>query len=198
MTPRPEPEGWLAEIFSRALPYLDTRNNEIHARISYYFALRLIEGEGGDPEVILPAILIHDVGWKSVPEEDHLKAFGPGDYDVKLNRIHEVEGAATAGRILADMGYDPARTAEIVEIISGHDSRLEPLSLNDAIVKDADKLWRFSEEALDIDPKRFKLDPAYHAAWLKHRIDEWMLTKTGKKLAAEEQSRRAEFFGPPK
>ena len=31
---------------------------------------------------------------------------------------------------------------EICGIIDGHDTRLAPISVNDAVVKDADKIWR--------------------------------------------------------
>ena len=80
---------------------------------------------------------------------------------------------------------------EIVTIILGHDSRLEALSLNDAIVKDSDKLWRFSKEALVIEPKWFGVDPAERVEWLKHQIDGWFFTETAKKLAREEHKLRA-------
>lgn len=181
-----------SEIYELALPYLDTRNNKIHMDVSRAFALRLLQEEGGKPEVVLPAIILHDVGWKMVPEELHLKAFGPHDYDRAINRIHEVEGARIAGEILEKVGYDPALITEIVEIISGHDSRETALSLNDAIVKDADKLWRFSKEASKIDPKRFNIDPKVHIHWLALQIDGWLLTETGKKIARQEQTLRVQ------
>jgi HD superfamily phosphodiesterase len=180
-----------SEIYELALPYLDTRNNRIHMEVSRAFAVRLLQAEGGEPKVVLPAITLHDVGWKMVPEELHLKAFGPHDYDRAINRIHEVEGARIAGEILEKVGYDPALIAEIVEIISGHDSRETALSLNDAIVKDSDKLWRFSKEAAEIDPKRFNIDAKIHIPWLALQIEGWFITKTGKKIACEEQQLRA-------
>jgi HD superfamily phosphodiesterase len=192
-----EIEGIYLRIFESALPFLDTRDNEKHTRVAYSFALKLLEAEGGKAEVVLPAILLHDLGWKSIPPDLHVKAFGPGRRDMDLNRIHEVEGAKIAGRILEEIDYPPELIDEIAEIILGHDSGLEALSLNDAVVKDADKLWRFSKEALEVDPKRFGIHPAVHAEWLKHQIDGWFLTETGKKLAREEHRMRALTYGPP-
>ncbi len=183
------------KIFNLAGPYLDTRDNDIHTRIAHSFALKLLEAEGGDEKVVIPAVLLHDLGWKMVPENLQLKAFGPGKRDMEINRIHEVEGAKIAREILESVNYDADLVEEIVTIISEHDSRREPLSLNDAIVKDSDKLWRFSEEALVIDPKRFRVDPAVHADWLKHQIDRWFFTETAKKLAREEQRLRAMSLG---
>jgi len=185
------------EIYRLARPYLQTRDNELHTRIAYSFALRLLDAEGGDPEVVLPAVILHDVGWWTVPEELHLKAFGPGENDMAINRRHEVEGARIAGEILEKVAWRPQRREEIVSIILGHDSRKEPLSLNDALVKDADKLWRFSPEALEVDPKRFGIDPGVHTVWLGHQIAKWFLTETGRKLALEEQRSRAIDFGVP-
>ena len=185
------------EIFRLAEPYLQTRDNELHTRIAYSFALKLLDAEGGDPEVVLPAVMLHDLGWMTIPEDLQLKAFGPGENDMELNRRHEVEGARIAGEILEQVGYDPERREEIVNIILGHDSREEPLSLNDAVVKDSDKLWRFSEQALGLDPKRFRIDPGVHTVWLGHQIAKWFLTETAKKLALEEQRARATSFGVP-
>ena len=33
---------------------------------------------------------------------------------------------------------------EVAAIIDGHDTRVEPLSLNDRLMKDCDRLWRFT------------------------------------------------------
>jgi len=94
-----------------------------------------------------------------------------------------VERAAITGRILEQAHYDPARAKEIIEIIIGHDSRTDSLSLNDSLVKDADKLWRFSEEALNIDPQRFGIALEVHADWLKHQIEKWFFRETAKRMA---------------
>ncbi|MBM3299732.1 MAG: HD domain-containing protein [Deltaproteobacteria bacterium] len=185
------------ELYALVKPFLETRDNEVHTRVAFEFALVLLAAEGGDPDVVLPAVMLHDIGWKFIPEDLHLQAFGPGANDMEINRMHEVEGSKKAREILEALGYDPQRIREIVEIILGHDSRLEALSLNDSLVKDSDKLWRFSAQALEIDPKRFKIEPAVHAEWLKHQIDKWFFTETAKRLAREEQRQRAFHYGPP-
>lgn len=182
-------------IYTLAEPFLDTRDNDLHTRVAFGFAKRLLASEGGNEAVVLPAILLHDVGWKSIPEELHLKAFGPGDSDMSINRVHEVEGAKIAKDILEKVSYAPVLIQEIVAIIAEHDSRLEPLSLNDAIVKDSDKLWRFSKEALEVDPKRFSIAPEVHTKWLGLQIEKWFLTRTGKKIAYEEHRHRAIYYG---
>jgi HD superfamily phosphodiesterase len=183
------------EIFQLARPYLQTRENELHTRVAYCYAKRLLDAEGGDPEIVLPAVILHDIGWWTIPEELHVKAFGPGVKDMALNRRHEVEGARIAAEILAGVACDPIRREEIVSIILGHDSRTEAQSLNDAIVKDADKLWRFSEEGLEIHPKLFGIAPDIHTVWLGQQIANWFFTETARQIAIEEHKFRAISFG---
>ena len=185
------------EIFRLAQPLLNTRDNELHTRIAFSFALKLLDAEGGNPDVVLTAVLLHDIGWMSIPEELHLKAFGPTNPDMELQRVHEVEGSRLAKEILEQVNYNPELIGEIAEIILGHDSRKEALSLNDAIVKDADRLWRYSAEGLEIDPVRFNIDPAVHVEWLKRQIDRWFYTETAKKLAREEHQKGVAKYGLP-
>lgn len=182
-------------IFELALPYLQTRHNEAHTRICCAFALRLLAEEEGDPQIVLPAVLLHDVGWSRVPENRQLSAFGPRVENPELTKVHEREGAALAHTILEDVGCAPERAREITEIIVGHDTRLEALSPEDAIVKDADKLFRFSGEGFPIDCRRFGLAPPEHLSWLEARIDEWFFTRTGQRLAREEAAARLRELG---
>lgn len=169
-------------IYELAKPYLTTRKNDIHIEISYKFACRLLEDEPGDPEVVIPAILCHDLGWIRVPEHLQLKAFGPG-FDPELRRVHEVEGVKLAQNILQQVHYDPVKSIEILEIIGGHDSRLHAISDSDKIVKDADKLFRCTPTGMAIDGERFRHSREFHREWTSNQIDAWFFTETGKRLA---------------
>ena len=175
-------------IFQLAKPYLNTRRNDIHTEIVYRFAARLLASEPGDASVALPAAICHDVGWSKVPEALQLKAFGP-TFDPALTRLHEIEGVKLAQEILLAVDYEPQKTAEILAIIEGHDTRLTALSPSDEIVKDADKLWRFDQVGLEIDIERFRVDRTAHINWLEQQIAPWFFTETGKKMAREEIGR---------
>lgn len=178
-------------ILELASPYLKTRKNDIHTDISYNFALKLLESEPGDYDVVIPAILCHDVGWSKLTEDLQLKAFGP-TFDPELRRIHEEHGVFLAGEILRQVGYDPQKTAEILDIIDGHDSRLTALSDNDKLVKDADKLFRFTPVGFQIDVDRFGVDMSDYRKYLSEKIEEWFFTETAKSLAYEELSKSQE------
>jgi HD domain len=183
-------EGIYEKIYELAAPYLDTRSNDLHTRVAYSFALKLLEAEGGDAKIVIPAVILHDVGWKAIPEHLQLTAFGPGKRNWEINKMHEVEGARIAGELLEKIGYDTALVDQIVEIILGHDSRREAISHNDALVKDSDKLWRFSPEGIQVDPPRFQVDAVTHVVWLGRQIDGWFLTEAGRKIALTEQKLR--------
>jgi hypothetical protein len=173
-------------IEAEARPYLDTRENDSHVTVCYAAAKRLLASHPeAEPEIVLPAILLHDVGWKMVPEERQLTAFGPHAKDLAMRRFHETAGVEIARTILQSVGYDPEKTREILTIIDGHDSREEALSLNDALVKDADKLWRFVPVGFMVDCRRFNVDRRIYLVWLRRRIAEWLFTAAAREIAKE-------------
>ena len=137
-------------IWQHAKPYLNTRSNDTHTLYCYYFAQQLtaVHPEA-NVNIVLPAILLHDVGWSTVPADKQLQSFGPHMRYPDLRRRHETEGARIAGDILTALDYTPAHIREITAIIDGHDTRIEALSLSDALVKDADKLWRYTPFGLE-------------------------------------------------
>jgi HD superfamily phosphodiesterase len=172
-------------------PFLNTRHNDVHTEISTSLALQLLEQEGGDEDIVIPAILLHDTGWKRVPSELHLKAFGPKANEPRLNRLHEVEGVKIAQEILQKLKYDALKTDKILEIIDGHDSRTKAVSLNDMIVKDADKLWRYTSSGFYIDIERFGESHKEGLSRLRSNLAGWFFTVTAKKMAADKLCSRA-------
>lgn len=178
------------ELWRLAEPYLNTRSNDIHTPIAVDFAYELLRKEGGDEGIVIPAMILHDVGWKRVPAERQLEAFGPKAKSAELNRVHEKEGALIAVGILKELGYEEERIKEIAEIIEGHDSRKVALSLNDMLVKDADKLWRYSRTGFQIDQERFEETPEQALGRLRSSIEIGFFTDTARELARKELEER--------
>ncbi len=111
-------------LYQRAQPWLDTRSNDLHTRIAFEQArLLLTSHPDADESVVLTAILLHDVGWKMVPETEQPSAFGPKMSKPALQRLHETEGARIAVEILSELDFDAARRDEVVAIIDEHDTR---------------------------------------------------------------------------
>ncbi len=178
------------QIYQLARPYLNTRRNDVHIQIALQLARELLKAEGGQESIVIPAIILHDVGWKKVPEALQLKAFGPQATSPQLNRTHEEEGVKIAGDILAKVHYDSEKISEILQIIDGHDSRKKALSLNDQIVKDADKLWRYTKEGFAIDNQRFEETVAQGLNRLRKYLKRWFFTQTAYRIAQDELKKR--------
>jgi HD superfamily phosphodiesterase len=149
-----------AAIWERAAVHLNVRNNDSHTLYAYGIARALLAvTPDADDEVVLPAILLHDTGWSTVAEHEILEAIAPGGGRPDLIRKHEIEGARIARDILSDLGHATDLIDRIVGIIDGHDSRLTALSIEDSIVKDADKLWRVTPHGITTVCGWFGLTP---------------------------------------
>jgi HD domain len=173
-------------IYLAAEPYWQTRSGEVHMPESYALAQELLgHYPDADPAVVLPAILLHDIGYFGLPEETQMQGLSgsPQGWDADVTRLHEVEGARRARAILAELGYDPALTERIAAIVDGHDSRKEALSLEDAIVKDADKLWRFTASGVRICRRWVSQEPGAFMDYVDSKIAGWMLTPQGATMA---------------
>jgi HD superfamily phosphodiesterase len=167
------------QIYQLVQPYLNTRYNDVHTEMSMQLAYQLLKAEGGRESIVIPAIILHDVGWPS-PE---------------INRTHEQEGVKIARKILVKVNYDKEKIAEILKIIDGHDSRKESISLNDSLVKDADKLWRYTQTGFDIDNKRFEETVAEGLNRLRKYLPRWFFTHTANQIAQEELQQREREAG---
>lgn len=143
------------ELWNKALPLQDKRLDPGHAEFVTYFALELLKYESADRKVVVPAAILHDIGWSRMsPAEVNL--FSDPNmkrYEPVLRARHQEEGARNARDILMDSGYSQPHIPHIVEIISQHDTREGFYSFEDGIMRDADKLWRFTIPEVEISTK---------------------------------------------
>ena len=113
------------DVWRRAAPFLAVRNNDSHTLYAYGLARALLASmPDADPDVVLPAILLHDTGWSTVDDDLILEAIAPGGGRPDLVLQHEKEGARIATEVLSSLGRDEDLVRRVVEIIDGHDSRL--------------------------------------------------------------------------
>lgn len=136
-------------LWHEARPFLDVRNNDEHTLVAYGVAKALLAAlPEAEADVVLPAILLHDVGWKRIPPDLLLAAIGRNPTRRDLVFEHERHSVVIARDILVRHGVD--RVDEILAIIDGHDTTTEARSLNDAVMKDADKGWRTTPHGMRI------------------------------------------------
>jgi hypothetical protein len=180
--------GYLAPrdvpIWIAAKPWLDVRSNDEHTLISYRIALALLQHHpNADASVVLPAALLHDVGWKMFPKEKLADAVGPNAKYPELQRAHEIEGARIAREILERLAIPAIDLERVIAIIDGHDTRKHPLSLDDGLMKDADKLWRFTAHGVATIGGWFGSPAKETLAMLERFVLPSILTDTGKATA---------------
>jgi uncharacterized protein len=168
-------------------------------------ALRIAQKEGGDPEIVELAALLHDIGRK--------------EEDVSNGEVcHAEQGAIIARDILSRHGYDRERTESVVNCIRTHRFRSgeQPESLEAKIIYDADKLdcigavgigraFLFAGEVgatlhnshVDISQTQpySREDTAYreYTVKLKH-VKDRMLTEEGKKIAVDRHAYMTAYF----
>ncbi len=86
------------------------------------------------------------------------------------------------------MGCDATTIHRIVKIIERHDSGKNPDTTEEKLVKDADKLWRFSKIGYPYELQRQATTHAARHAFLSQKIDNWFFTRTAKRLAEQRTS----------
>lgn len=175
----------LDPIWASIVPESRTRGNDIHLPTSLAFAERLI---AANPEVdsllVRVSILLHDAGWGRVDESRILSEGFTGDWRKAAIRFeHEKLGCEIAREVLPPLGYDEEFVDQVVAIIDGHDTRPEAYSLEDALMRDADRLWRFDQVGIALASSWFKLDPASYCDRLRAEIIPELLTQAGIDIA---------------
>ena len=169
-----------------------TRANDIHLPISFAFAERLCAAyPDADARVVRIAILLHDTGWARVEDEGRILSEGFAENwrtsDVRYE--HERHGCDIAREVLPRLGYDAALVTRVTDIIDGHDTRPESHSLEDSLVRDADRLWRFTTTGIAIASAWFSLSPAEYCARLRVEVIPELMTEAGVEMAEAELAR---------
>jgi len=164
------------KIWDLALPYQDTRGDTGHAEITTRFARQLVELEGGNDDVIIPAIMMHDIGYSQLTLERRLQVFDRNlskEERKKVQLEHQNESVRLAREILEKVNYPQELREEILEIISQHDTREGFISKNEGLVRDSDKLWRTSLEGVSTAEARKKTDPKFREKPQDKPEDRW-------------------------
>lgn len=171
-------------LWYEARPWLDVRSNDEHTLYAYRIGQALLEvDKTADPAIVLPAIMLHDIGWKKLPEDKLTQAIGPSPKYPELVRIHEVEGAKIATEILERQTDISFNIQHITDIIDGHDTRPEAISNEDALMKDADKLWRYTRHGIIKMEGWFKKTHAEIHDILVDFVTPQLLSDAGRSLA---------------
>lgn len=174
-------------IWSLAKEYLTTRDNDAHSLYAYGIAQALLSQiPEADENIVLPAILLHDTGWSTVDERENLEAIAPdkdGSRDYLVIK-HEKEGSRIAREILEKVALPETDILQIIDIIDGHDSRTDRvLNINDAIVKDSDKVWRVTPHGRRVVMDWFGIDQEQSLRLTAYRAYNELFTDQAKAMS---------------
>jgi hypothetical protein len=95
-----------------------------------------------------------------IPKEKLFEAFGPNNKYPELTRQHELESVEIAQNELNKQNFKTSQIEKICALIDGHDTTKNERSLNDAVLKDADKLWRYTPHGNRIIGEWFGIEQA--------------------------------------
>lgn len=119
----------LWELAQREL--LRRKDGDLHTQqVVEYVREMLVEGEGGDEAIAIPAAMLHDIGIPAALER-YGSAAGP---------YQEREGEAIARRLLTEVGCPEALRGAICDIVAHHHQRLTSPAPEFRLVWDADAL----------------------------------------------------------
>lgn len=181
----------LDPIWAAVVPETRARANDVHLPISLAFVERLLAAHPeANSELVRVTVLLHDTGWGRVDETRIISEGFGGDWrkaDIRFQ--HEQQGCEIAREVLPGLGYDDEFVEAVCAIIDGHDTRAEAHSLEDALVRDADRLWRFDQAGIALASTWFGLDPATYSDRLRVEIIPELLTEAGIAMATADLDR---------
>ncbi len=121
------------QIWAAAFKYLGRgRPGDVaHTRRVVAYGKALLDREPGNPRIVVPALILHDTGWSMVDFSDFVDAPVVDKKDTASVKLHMYHGADIAREVLEAVGWDPAVTQQIADIIAVHDAPDNIKALND-------------------------------------------------------------------
>jgi len=188
------------KIWILAIPFLQKcrPGDLIHTVVAMRHLEEIIQAEGKDidEDILIPTIILHDIGWSKCPEElvkNFFTNVKKADTKEELRIQHMEAGASLSRKVLEKLNWDRVKIDLIVSIIAKHDIPEKMTSPIEKIVFDADFSWRYSSEGFYLDLERFVGDKNFTPEEAIKRLarDKYKLkTPTGKKIALRELSSR--------
>ena len=137
----------------------------------------IIAGEGGDASILIPAAILHDVGWSKVVPE--LQTNSDLEKKREAQRQHIVFAKEIIEEILRQLDYEKKDIERIVSIVQSHKFQ-DPNDKEKQMLIDADNLSDTFKEQFNTDVKAYHSTPEQV---YEYRTRNKYYTKTAKKIA---------------
>ena len=181
----------LNQVWAAVVPETRARRNDFHLPISLAYARRLCDAHPqANRELVLVATLLHDTGWAHVDESKIISDGFRGDWrKAEIRFEHERLGCAVARRVLPSLGYSTEFINGACRIIDGHDTRPLAHSIEDALMRDADRLWRFDTTGIAVVSGWLDMTPAAYTDRLESEIIPELITSAAVDMAMADLGR---------
>lgn len=168
------------KIWELAIPYLEMgimKDFVVHTEGVVRAMEILIEGEGGDENILIPAAILHDVGFSKVSKGLQTNA----DLEKKreAQRQHLLFAADIIQEILEKVDYDQEDINHIKNIVAAHKFQ-DPEEFDKRMLIDTDNLSDTFPEQFLADTKSYKITPA---ETYEYRTRNTYYSNTAKKVA---------------
>lgn len=190
------PSSGLNELWKAIVPETRVRSNDLHLPIVTAYAERLCDAyPDADRELVLVATALHDTGWAHVDESRIISEGFSGNWRKAAIRFeHETEGVKVARRVLKELGYEAEFVDKVCDIIDGHDTRPVAYSLEDALVRDCDRLWRFDRSGIAMSTAWFGMAASDYVDRLESEILPELITEAAHQIAIADLDRSRALF----
>jgi HD superfamily phosphodiesterase len=145
-------ESWEDYFIEKARPHLlrGRPADYCHTLRAIRYGKALLKNELGDPEIVITALALHDLGWSQIDYQDFLLAPLAEKKDTPSCKEHMIQGAKMAREILNHTNFPKAKKKLVLEIIACHDEPDAILAMSEPeaiLVMEADCLDRFGMES---------------------------------------------------
>lgn len=179
------------EILELALPYLNQgimKDFVIHTKGVVKAMELLLEHEDGDEDILIPAAILHDVGWFNVPSE--LQKSNNQSDKIEATHLHLKHGLPIIEKILTKVGYNKMQIEKVINIVAAHKFQ-DTKELDKQLLIDADALSDAFREQFYSDVKSYKTT---HQKNYEFRKKNKFYTKTAEKLFNIELEKRKKEY----
>lgn len=179
------------KILKLALPYLRKAKRKdyiVHTKGVIRAMELLLKKENGDKNILIPAAILHDIGWYKVPKD--LQMSNNKAKKIRGLKLHLKYAVPVIEKILTKVGSDKAQIKKVIKIVLAHKFK-NPRRLDKRLLIDADALSDAFKEQFYADCKAYGTIPEVNYNFRKKNK---FYTKTAERIFKKElEKRRKEF-----
>lgn len=175
------------KILQQTTPYLKKAKKKdfvLHTKWVIKSMEMLLTKEKGKEDILIPAAILHDIGWSKVSLK--LQKARKNPEAKKALELHLKYAPPIVKKILNNLGYGKNKIEKVISVILAHKFQ-NPRDLNKRLLIDADTLSDIFKEPFYEDAKQYGIIQNYN-----FRKENKFYTKTAEIIFKKELSKRKE------